>query len=524
VPRGAGGADGDGSGSVSGTVPTGQPGPGAAASGGDGITPLSRTAGQGDIGPLPAGTVPADGAVPGASPAIQAMAAAREANTGLSHSPQLLAQLKGAAGTGGAGADQAGSPQDAPAAGTAPSTGASSPAASPAATAASPTASASSSAVASTAPAAAPTASVPPTATAPPTASSSPAGGVVPAAAVPQATAPAPRAPRTLAGLDVAGFQHPVSKAYPDGEAISWTAVAAAGYKFAAVKATEGDYYVNPWASTDLAAARDAGLDVAPYHFAVPNVSGGAEQAQFAVEYSGYVPGARMLPLMLDIEYDPYVATDHTNECYGLTPAKMTAWLAAFVTTVRSLTGQYPVIYTTADWWDTCTGRSAAFGADPMWVAAYGFASPPVPAGWNTWTFWQYTSDGTVPGVATPGTTDLDSFSPAMVGLIDPGGQSSVTGARVSLPAASLGAMAGETLKYTAASLPPGLSVTAAGTISGTVATAAAPAKAATYRVTFSAANAAGATATASFSWRVSPACARSPSPASSALTCPDGS
>jgi GH25 family lysozyme M1 (1,4-beta-N-acetylmuramidase) len=319
----------------------------------------------------------------------------------------------------------------------------------------------------------------------------------------------------------VAGFQHPVSKAYPAGQAISWTAVAAAGYKFAAVKATEGDYYVNAWAARDLAAAKAAGLDVAPYHFAVPDVSGGAGQAQFAVEYSGYVPGARTLPLMLDIEYDPYVSTDHTNECYGLSPAKMTAWLAAFVSTARSLTGQYPVIYTTADWWDTCTDRSAAFGADPMWVAAYGFASPPVPAGWGPWTFWQYTSGGTVPGVATPGATDLDSFSPATVGLIDPGAQSSLTGARVSLPAAALGALAGETLKYTAAGLPPGLSVTAAGTITGTIAAAAAPAKATTYHVTLSAANATGAKATAAFSWQVAPACPKAPSPA---LTCPGGS
>ena len=304
----------------------------------------------------------------------------------------------------------------------------------------------------------------------------------------------------------MAGFQHPVSSQHPDGEAISWTAVAAAGYKFAAVKATEGDYYVNPWAATDLAGAKAAGLDVAPYHFAVPNVSGGAAQAQFAVEYSGYAPGARMLPLMLDIEYDPYVSTDHTNECYGLNPAQMTAWLTAFVAAARSLTGQYPVIYTTADWWGTCTGRSAAFGADPMWVAAYGVASPPVPAGWHGWTFWQYTSGGTVPGVATPGTTDLDSFSPAGVGLIDPGGQSSLAGARVSLPVGSLGAVAGETLKYAAAGLPPGLSVTAGGTIAGTIAAAAASAKAATYRVTFSVTNAAGMTATASFTWRVAPA------------------
>jgi hypothetical protein len=184
----------------------------------------------------------------------------------------------------------------------------------------------------------------------------------------------------------------------------------------------------------------------------------------------------------------------------------MTAWLSAFASTARSLTGQYPVIYTTADWWSTCTGKSAAFSADPMWVAAYGFASPPKPAGWHVWTFWQYTSGGTVPGVATPQATDLDIFSPSAIGLIDPGGQSAKTGARVSLPVTSLGAMAGEALTYSAAGLPPGLSVGKGAAISGTITAAAAPKAATTYKVTVSVKNAAGATAAAAFSWRVSPA------------------
>ena len=114
--------------------------------------------------------------------------------------------------------------------------------------------------------------------------------GLSPAAAAARAAAVAAAGPHALAGLDVAGFQHPVSKQYPGGAAIGWSAVAAAGYKFAAVKATEGDYYVNPWAARDVASAKAAGLAVAPYHFAVPNASGGAAQAQFAVEYSGYAP------------------------------------------------------------------------------------------------------------------------------------------------------------------------------------------------------------------------------------------
>ena len=132
---------------------------------------------------------------------------------------------------------------------------------------------------------------------------------------------------------------------------------------------SEGNYYVNPWARTDLAEAKSAGLDVTPYHFAIPNVSSGPQQAAYAVQHSGYQPGAQTLPLTLDIEYDPYSSSDGTNECYGLSPARMVAWISGFVGTARSLTGQDPIIYTTADWWDACTGGSTAFAADPMWVA-----------------------------------------------------------------------------------------------------------------------------------------------------------
>ena len=247
---------------------------------------LPTSAGQGQPGPLPSGTLPADGAVPGASPAVRALAAARRATTALPHSPQLVAQLAGPGGWTSAGS------------------------ATPTATAA--------------------------TATAPAT-----------------KTGAAP-----LAGLDVASHQHPVTRQYPHGTPINWEQVAAAHDRFAAVKGTEGDYYVNPWAATDLAEAKVAGLDVSPYHFAIPNVSSGPQQAEYAVEYSGYAPGAQTLPLMLDIEYDPYVSSDGTNECYGLSAAQMTAWIAGFVTTARSLTGQYPIIYTTASWWDACTGGS----------------------------------------------------------------------------------------------------------------------------------------------------------------------
>ena len=207
VPRGAGSAEG--SGAAGATTPGGQQAAGAG-SGGAAIAPLARSAGQGDPGPLPAGALPADGAVPGASPAIQAQAAARAAVTALPHSPQLLIQLAGSAGTIGGSSSQAAmaaaaSPLDAgtPGNGTpgtgAPTTpGTGTPTTPGTGTPTTPGTSA------PTSPAASPPASSP--ATRPkPTAAPSPA-----------------KPPRRLPGLDVAAFQHPVSSAHPGGASIYW--------------------------------------------------------------------------------------------------------------------------------------------------------------------------------------------------------------------------------------------------------------------------------------------------------------
>jgi GH25 family lysozyme M1 (1,4-beta-N-acetylmuramidase) len=301
--------------------------------------------------------------------------------------------------------------------------------------------------------------------------------------ASPAATPPADAGAR---GVDVASYQH------PRGAAINWRRVAQAGYKFAFIKATEGDYYVNPYYAADLAQAKAAGLYVTGYHFAVPNVSGGASQARYAVEHGSYAADGHILPLVLDIEYNPYGA-----ECYGLTPARMVSWISAFSTEVRDLTGQPPIIYSTADWWRTCTGNSTASGADPLWVAGYGVSSPPMPAGWRNWTFWQYTSDGSVPGIS--GDVDVSYFNRAVVRLLDPGTQRAEAGTSIRLQVGSLNAASGQPPRFTAASLPAGLSISAHGLITGTLSAAAAG----THTVTVTGANSSGATGSVSFAWTV---------------------
>jgi GH25 family lysozyme M1 (1,4-beta-N-acetylmuramidase) len=204
-------------------------------------------------------------------------------------------------------------------------------------------------------------------------------------------------------GVDVAAFQH------ADGP-INWAEVARSGIRFAVIKATEGHYYQNPYALTDLAAARAAGLATMAYAFAIPNGDGASAspvaQAKYLVSY--LASGGVSARVALDIEYNPY-----GDECYGLSPSAMVAWIASFDHEVRALTGHRPFIYTPPAWWQRCTGGSTAFGAAPLWVPDYATGdSPGLPAGWTAWRIWQYTSAGTVPGIKDAGSTDLDQVEP----------------------------------------------------------------------------------------------------------------
>jgi GH25 family lysozyme M1 (1,4-beta-N-acetylmuramidase) len=305
-------------------------------------------------------------------------------------------------------------------------------------------------------------------------------------------------------GIDVADYQH------PHGAAINWSQVAAAGYKFAFIKATEGDYYANPYYASDLAQAKAAGLYATGYHFAIPNVSDGASQADYAIETGGYTPDGRTLPLALDIEYNPY-----GSECYGLTSAQMVSWLSAFTAEAQRITGQRPIIYSTADWWNTCTGGSTAFGTDPLWVAAYRNSDPPMPAGWGSWTFWQYTSGASVPGIT--GSVDVSYFLQAAVRLLDPGNQQNAVGTAVQLQVTSLNASGGQSPQFAATGLPPGLSISGGGLITGTLS----PGASGTYQVTVTATSSSGATGSVSFLWTVgakqsTPPVARPSSPSAS--------
>ncbi|GAB3404319.1 lysozyme [Flindersiella endophytica] len=183
----------------------------------------------------------------------------------------------------------------------------------------------------------------------------------------------------TVSGIDVSSHQGNVDWAYWWGQ----------GKRFAYVKATEGTSYKNPYFAQQYNGSYNVGMIRGSYHFALPNVSSGATQANyFASSGGGWSGDGKTLPGALDIEYNPYGAT-----CYGLSQASMVNWIRDFTSTYKARTGRDAVIYTTTDWWSQCTGNNSSFGStNPLWIARYSSSVGTLPAGWGFHTFWQYTS------------------------------------------------------------------------------------------------------------------------------------
>jgi len=216
------------------------------------------------------------------------------------------------------------------------------------------------------------------------------------AAVVTVIAAPAAEAACCTPGVDVSHWQG----------SINWTSVRNAGIQWAYIKATEGTSYKDPQFNTNYPAAYYAGVIRGAYHFARPNVSSGATQADYFANNGGaWSADNRTLPGALDIEYNPY-----GSMCYGLSQSSMRSWLASFLSRYKYRTGRYAVIYTTYNWWSTCTGNYSGFaGNHPLWIARWSTSAGTLPAGWSFWTMWQYTSTGSVSGIS--GNVDRNHFN-----------------------------------------------------------------------------------------------------------------
>ena len=205
---------------------------------------------------------------------------------------------------------------------------------------------------------------------------------------------PSPASPY-LEGIDVS---------YHQG-AIDWNQVAAAGKRFSFVRATAGTLTADTAFVANRAGAQAAGVTVGSYHFANPDTApnDAANEANWFLGHATFASGD-LLPV-LDLEVSN-----------GLDPASLTTWAQTWLGQVSAATGLRPIIYTTPNFWSSSMANTDWFarnGYSVLWIAHWTAAPQPnVPAGnWggSGWSFWQYSSTGSVPGVATP--VDLDRFN-----------------------------------------------------------------------------------------------------------------
>lgn len=197
-------------------------------------------------------------------------------------------------------------------------------------------------------------------------------------------------------GIDVSRYQ---------GK-IDWLQVKADKREFVFVKATEGQTYTDPNFVANVKGALSAGLLVGTYHF-LRATSAAAAKAE-AVHYAKSleeIGGAKALQLPPVMDYE--------NNPEGISKAQINIVAKAFLLELERLTGIKPIIY---------TGNSFASNFDTglsdydLWIARYSNTRVPddQPA-WKTWTIWQYSDSGKVPGIA--GNVDLNEFNGTLADL-----------------------------------------------------------------------------------------------------------
>jgi GH25 family lysozyme M1 (1,4-beta-N-acetylmuramidase) len=186
---------------------------------------------------------------------------------------------------------------------------------------------------------------------------------------------------------------------------INWPMVRAAGKQFAIAKATEGVGYEDGKYEVNKAGAMANGLAFGAYHFARPDLNGtntgAVAEADWFVDTSAYEPG--MIIPTLDLERSG-----------GKSDAALISWVKSWVTRVYDRLGVKPMIYASPSFWSNNLGDTSWFadnGYDVLWIAHWGVTSPSVPGnnwGGRSWTFWQYSDNGPVPGIS--GGVDLDRY------------------------------------------------------------------------------------------------------------------
>jgi len=198
----------------------------------------------------------------------------------------------------------------------------------------------------------------------------------------------------TLFGIDVSKWQ---------GN-IDWAKVKGAGVKYAFIRVSDGITTIDAQFPPNWAGAAANGIPRGVYQFFRPNRDA-VDQAQIVIDHLDLY-GMGELPPVVDVEA--------TGE---LAPADVAKQVGLWIDEIESTLGVRPIIYSGSYFWDDHV-NSSAFADYPFWIAHYTSAEcPRLPQDWADWTFWQYSSTGSVNGIA--GNVDMNRYAGTLDELLD---------------------------------------------------------------------------------------------------------
>lgn len=176
---------------------------------------------------------------------------------------------------------------------------------------------------------------------------------------------------------------------------IDWAAVAGSGVEFAIAKAAEGTGFLDRFFAGNWAAMKANGLVRGAYHFSRPSSTGAVAEAEFFLACLNHAGGLEPGDLVvLDLE-DPDSGGD------------LSGWTLQWLQHVHAAVGFKPILYSGRYYLQDHGVAVPAIAEYPLWLAAYQTDMPANVPPWPTYLIWQYSSSGSVPGVA--GDCDMDT-------------------------------------------------------------------------------------------------------------------
>ncbi len=178
-----------------------------------------------------------------------------------------------------------------------------------------------------------------------------------------------------VVGVDVSAWQ---------GD-IDWPKLSTKVY-YAYIRAGRGNDYRDSYYDKNVLGAKQTGRAYGTYWYMIPRTATNFKN-QVDLFSEIYKDSGSQLPPVMDFEES------------SLDKSGTMGWFVKAVTRFVENTGVYPMVYTSAGWWNGHVARNDIAKQCLLWVAAWTTAENPlIPSDWGsinqprTWTFWQHTS------------------------------------------------------------------------------------------------------------------------------------